>query len=198
MITKERQVAIVRAIGRGVAHCSHYMTLNKRIVPFVQKQLASLIPAQNPARACDGWSVYVETTPGTYFLRTKYEIKVWGGVYGTPERVSHNDAVCLSWRKESSEETWYDGFLRELACLDVSDILEREVQEETLLPAIIHTDIRIQKLQAELREERERACALFATLQEPPSATARKGDGVWKEPTEKMKERFPRVFKGGE
>lgn len=176
MSNYQQRIAIVKAIREVVPEFSHYQEVSKRIIPFIEKKLATIKKIGVLDRITD-YMVFLDIKKRGQ--GNSYYLKVWGN------GILLSDAVDLFWNDQDFP-AWQQGLLHALDVADMSDYRERELAEQSLIGAL-------QLLEDAIKDARHMARIFVETLPIPTSATVRK-DSTWDQPSYKLRKKFPLLF----
>jgi hypothetical protein len=173
MDKREHYMLIHKSIMKAYkAFCQHEK-FTKRALPYLQ-------------RALPDYAVYVNN--GTKDILNYASISVWGN--GMP----HGEKFEIQF-KINADVPWTVKFMEAMNRMDLSDVVEREQAEISLYPDFEISEKSIESLENQINLIRQMAYSKLENLPIPTSAITRNEKFFWNRPTDKLKDKFPKLFK---
>lgn len=170
--------AIRLAIVAAINSCKHHQKYTKRVEDVVRAMVRKVVP---DAIFCLGLGRYGIYSPSLCHYSNSF------GIYWNPPGTMNATAG----------QHWSEPILRDLERENLSDIMEREAQEDCLafkLQALENVAVTLQKQMGAIRRE---ALDLIQGLSVPASATVRSSSCHWDHPSSKAVAQYPVIFGDG-
>jgi hypothetical protein len=168
-MTNEQILQVIAGINKALIKCEHYTSFSNRIRPHLDAELTGFSVALYPLEQHGA------------------RIRIWDKHF--------NDGVSIYWSEfndKQEKQSWVIGLRHALKMLDPRATMERQTQEQTIIPMLAKINAEVLDI---LKRSREKAQAAIEALPEPVSCIEeRKGSFIWATASYELREQYPLLF----